>query len=94
MSDAPVTYKIRRGSYFSNGIITQQYRDDQYTVKWSKKGKEWTSEKLLKAHLTKWIELTGSIPADWEIFELHYETKPVMDWIDNNMLAKILTYKK
>lgn len=95
MSDEIITYKIRRGQLFSNGVIVTAYgSDDKVMVNWNRKGKEWKTKKALKDHLTKWVSLMGNIPADWEIFELTYKATPVMDWVDSDMLTMILTYKK
>ena len=97
MSESPITYKIRRkgSEMFSCGAIaSSSERSGRVEVSWSKKGKEWKSEKLFKAHLTKCIEYTGGIPDNWEIFELNYKATPIAEWIDANMLIKMLTHKK
>lgn len=93
----PVTYKIRKKgtNMFSCGAIaSSSEKSGRVEVNWSKKGKEWTSEKLFKAHLTKCIEYTGGIPADWEIFELTYNVTPVETWIDANMFVKMMSHQK
>jgi hypothetical protein len=98
MSEQRVTYKIRRAgsNMFSCGAIytNSTKQTGEVVVQWSKKGKEWTTEKLLKAHLTKCIEMTGGVPSNWEIFELTYNATPIEEWIDNKMLVKILSHNK
>jgi hypothetical protein len=81
---------------FSCGSIVTHLTNttNEVVVRWAKKGKEWTTEKLLKAHLTKCIEMTGSVPSNWEIFELTYNATPIEEWIDNKMLIKILSHHK
>jgi hypothetical protein len=90
-------FKIRKkdfGSYYSHGVINTHY--DSATkirtpfVKWSSKGKEWTSEKNVKDHLLKFIQLGGTVD-DWEVIEVIYHpTRPIEDWIDDKMLMKVL----
>jgi hypothetical protein len=94
--DQIITYKIRdtNTKMFSHGIILRDRRELSHTVRWSKKGKEWVSKKLLYAHLTKWVDTTGTLPGNWEIFELTYQTSSINEWIDANLLVKILTYQK
>lgn len=88
-------YKIRRNGSFSNGTINMEYADQTYkkkipSVNWSRKGKEWSSEKTVKDHLFKWISNGGSV-VGWEVVEVVYSpTKPINDWIDPAMLIKIL----
>ena len=95
--DKPVTiYKIRDKSYpspyYSHGIITGFDKERGYiAIKFSKKGKEWTSEKTVKDHLTKVIEKIGGIPSHWEIMEFTQQpSRELNDWIDGKMLVKML----
>ncbi len=89
-------YKIRikGSSSYSNGVINV-YRDTVTKksfpeCKWNRKGKEWADEKNVKAHLTKYVSLGGSI-STWEVVEVVYHpTKPIDDWVDAKMLMKIL----
>lgn len=88
-------YKIkdRDNGLFSNGSVNRFYSKEENRVviqKWSKKGKEWTSDVLLKKHLLECIKL-GGIPSSWEVMEFTQEpAKELNDWIDNEMLVKIL----
>jgi len=85
-------YKIRRGTSFSHGVITSSRWNGktEYNVKWSKRGKEWTTEKAVKDHLIKAVSV-GISMADWEILELVYNpTKPIEEWVDAKMLMTIL----
>ena len=90
-----VVYKIRWWMSYSNGIINECYTGDyskkSYSVNWStRKGKEWTSEKNLKAHLLKCLQRGINI-SEWEVLELRYHpTKPINDWVDAKMLCKVL----
>lgn len=98
--DKPVTiFKIKNTSngYFSHGVImnySEMKKDPNKTymnIKWSRKGKEWTSEETVKEHLLKVIELVGSVPDSWEIMEFTQQpSKSLHDWIDNKMLVKML----
>lgn len=87
-------YKIRdtNSGLYSHGIIhtNGSKRRNAVVVKWSKKGKEWTSEKLVKDHLLKCIAF-GGIPTHWEIIEFTQQpSRSLHEWIDANMLVKIL----
>jgi len=88
-------YKIKDKDtgLYSHGVISRwsTKRDEELTIqKWSKKGKEWTSEVLVKKHLMACIEL-GGIPASWEIEEFTQQpSKELNKWIDAKMLVKIL----
>ena len=92
MATGDIIYKIRHTvtGQFSHGVVQARCRDRDACVKWSRKGKEWTSEKNVKAHLTKAIG-AGVNMANWEILELQYlPTKPINDWFDAKMLVKLL----
>jgi len=95
----PVTiYKIRNinSGSFSHGIIRKSRwsAEEHWFVKWSKKGKEWATEKAVKDHLMKVIEVNGNIPDFWEIVEFTQQpSKTLHDWIDSKMLCKILKAK-
>lgn len=85
-----MAYKIRntKTGQYSHGNISV-WQKKMY-IKWSAKGKEWTNEKNLRAHLLKCATLDG-IPTDWEVIEIkHVATKPIEEWIDNEMLMKLL----
>ncbi len=81
---------------FSGGAISSYLTEQlgKVEVHWSKKGKEWPSKKLLNIHLNKCIDYTGGIPDDWEIIELTHNATPVAEWIDGDMLIKILRQYK
>lgn len=64
-----------------------------FDVTWSRKGKVWTNEKLLKAHLLKYTIANG-LPSDWEVLEVtEIPTKPMNEWVDAKMLVKLLKAK-
>jgi hypothetical protein len=88
-----MTFKIRHGEdYYSHGVIGSNYwdKDKKPTLGWSKKGKEWKTEKGVKDHLLKWITKGGSIEG-WEVVEVVYHpTKPMSEWVDAKMLMKVL----
>jgi hypothetical protein len=86
-----MVWKIRRGELWSNGVIAKKRWNEKPTVMFSKKGKEWTSEKLVKAHLLKWLLAGNSIPKEWEIIEVVYApTRPMEEWLDANMTFLVL----
>jgi hypothetical protein len=95
----PITiYKIKNNSngQYSHGIIrTNRWAAEKHWfVKWSKKGKEWLTEKAVKDHLMKVIDVNGSVPTHWEIMEFTQQpSKTLHDWIDANMLCKMLKAK-
>ena len=86
-------YKIRSKtnlSYFSHGVITKGYNNNQSFINWSSKGKVWTTEKNVKAHLLKCIQ-SGIDISRWEVIEVVYSpTKPMDEWVDAKMLMAIL----
>ena len=61
-------------------------------VNWSvKKGKIWTSEKTLKDHILYAI-LYGMDVSTWQVIEITFHPpKPLEDFIDAKMTAKILS---
>ena len=89
----PTVYKIRSsGGLFSHGVISKSrwVKDQPYVVKWSTKGKEWTTERAIKQHLSKAIA-SGVSVTGWEILQVTYTpTKPLDEWIDAKMLMTIL----
>ena len=84
-------YKIKRGDQFSQGAISiPSWGQRAAFVKWSKKGKVWSSERLLVAHLVKAIT-SGLNVEDWEIVEIgERPTKGLLDWLTANDLMKII----
>ena len=80
---------------FSAGIVRQVYdhKTDELIkgVSWStKRGKQWKTEQTLKNHIMKCmkekVDMTG-----WEVLEVHYlPTKPLVDWVDVKMFAKLM----
>lgn len=90
-------YKIRdEHGHFSQGIIreTGWYDKQKWRVKFTPRGgKIWTDEKLIKNHLLKCAQ-RGIPYGTWEIIEVVYNpTKPVVDWFDSLMLAKVIKGK-
>ena len=90
-----VTYKIRKANgWFSHGVITERrWHSDNtkiYHIRWSGKGKEWSSEKTVKDHLLKCAQ-KGILEETWEVIQVvHQPTKPISEWIDAKMLMKII----
>lgn len=88
-------YKIRdtNTGLYSNGLVRPSNKET--TVGWSKKGKMWTSEALVKKHLMKCITDAHGIPDNWEVVKLIEEPVKSMDeWIDAQMLVEILKHTK
>jgi hypothetical protein len=82
---------------WSNGIIQEGYYTSGPTgtrnrvVRFSKKGKEWKTEKGVKDHLLKWLLFGNAIPKEWEIVEVVYApTKPMEEWLDAKMTLALL----
>lgn len=76
---------------YSNGIIN--FGAQGPYVGWSKRGKQWTQEKYLKAHLLKYAQSSSSCDwsTTWEVVEIvEKPTKPIDDWFDVDMVLKIL----
>jgi len=82
-------YKIRkkgtkmysRGRVSATGLRGKRV----YGVRWKANGKEWPSEKALKAHLLKCIE-QGVDMDGWEIMEFTQQpSKAFNDWCDAKM---------
>ena len=88
-----VVYKIRNpAGLFSHGVIVQQKWDGVWRVHWSKTGKEWKTEKAVKAHLAKALKTISGV-SSWEIVTMeviYHPTKPIDEWVDNKMLVAIL----
>jgi hypothetical protein len=90
-----VTYKIRKANgLFSHGVINHSHYspagDNVYGIKWSSKGKEWSSEKTVKDHLLKCAQ-KGILEDTWEVIQVvHQPTKPISEWIDDKMLIKLI----
>jgi len=91
-----VRYKIRntKTGSFSNGVVNvwtdSKTGKKEMLLNWSKKGKEWTTERALKNHLLKVISTMG-MPKDWEIVQVTYQpTKPISEWVDAKMLMQVL----
>lgn len=88
-----IVYKIRNSSgLFSNGVIKYRSWDNKWSVRWTKHGKTWKTEKALKAHLLKALRTVSGVAA-WEIVTMtitYHPTKPIDEWVDSNMLAEIL----
>lgn len=80
---------------YSNGVIHAY--NGRPCVGWSKTGKKWSSEKLLKEHILKYSQMhaSGQCPETWQVLEVKEEpTKPVNDWIDATMVMKLLKKKR
>lgn len=80
---------------YSNGVINTSH--GRPYVGWSKIGKKWTSEKLLKEHILKYSQLhsSGQCPETWQVLEVREEpTKPINDWIDASMVMRLLKKTK
>ena len=59
---------------------------------WKANGKEWSSEKTLKAHLLKCIEKRVDM-SGWEIMEFTQQpSKSLNDWCDAKMTMAALKY--
>lgn len=85
-------FKIRntRTLLYSTGRIPLNNNELRFT----KNGKNWASEKLLKAHLLKCITSGINISKEWEVVKLVEEPVPAMsEWIDNQMLMEILKHQ-
>ena len=87
-------YKIRDwNGLYSHGVITHRRHssfNQSYVIKWSTKGKEWTSEKSVKDHLLKCAQ-KGILSEKWEVIKILEEpTKPISEWVDAKMLIKII----
>lgn len=87
-------YKIRkRGTtFYSSGVVNSVRwgATKSFLVRFNGKGKEWTQEKNLKAHLLKCMQ-SGIKMDDWEVVEVIYQpTKPILDWFDQKMLVQVL----
>lgn len=92
-------YKIRDTDtgLYSNGILDKWAISGQKktAATFNKKGKSWTSEKLVKVHLMKCITEAYGIPGNWEVVKLIEEPVKAMDeWIDAQMLIQILKHTK
>ena len=76
---------------YSNGIIQTSYGPGCY-VGWGKRGKVWTDVKYLKEHVLKFTQLSlaGKCPDTWEVLEIVETAKPINDWIDAEMVYKLL----
>ena len=86
--------RIKGTNSYSNGTINLLYdretKKKHPEVNWTRKGKEWTNEKNVKAHLLKFVSNGGDI-GNWEVVEVVYApTKPIDEWVDTVMLMKIL----
>jgi hypothetical protein len=88
-----VTYKIKNDlGMFSHGIIQSRWRPEgtYYYVRFTGKGKDWTSEQNVKAHLLKCAQ-KGILEDTWEVVQVvHQPTKPLEEWVDQKMLMKII----
>lgn len=91
MSDLITIYKIRHKNtrMYSRGRVEQQYSHGRsekvYGVKWKANGKEWATEKALKAHLLRSIEKRIDM-SQWEIMEFTQQpSKSLNEWCDAKM---------
>ena len=77
---------------YSNGIIQQSSQCGSGFVGWNKRGKVWTDVKYLKAHILKYSQKssTGQCPDSWEVLELVETATPINEWIDAEMVYKLL----
>ena len=86
-------YKIRNKvtGQWSNGRVARVHgREVAWDVKFNQHGKEWADEATLKKHILTVLTKMKWDPR-WEIIEVHYiETKPAIDWVDPDMLLKIM----
>lgn len=84
-------FKIRnQAGQFSHGVINKQRHTGKWFINWSNHGKQWKTEKAVKAHLAKALKLVSGV-ASWEIIQVTYSsTKPIEDWVDDKMLVDIL----
>lgn len=90
-------YKIRDSEtgLYSTGLINKynSNANKKTAVAFNKKGKIWTSEKLVKVHLMKCITDAYGIPGNWEVVKLVEEPVKAMDeWVDAQMLMQILKH--
>ena len=73
-----------------NGYDYPNFKSVSERIKWSRKGKEWTSEKLVKDHLLKCIGY-GGIPSSWEIMEFTQQpSRELNEWMDAKMTMAVL----
>jgi hypothetical protein len=56
----------------------------------------WTVEQLLKDHILKYAQksVDGQCPDTWEVLEVVETAKPINEWIDADMVFKLLLKAK
>ena len=89
-----MSWMIRNATtgFYSNGIIQKSSQGGNPFVGWGKRGKVWTDVKYLKEHILKYTQLSseGQCPETWEVLELKECATPINDWIDAEMVYKLL----
>jgi hypothetical protein len=80
---------------YSNGIINKTVAGVVY-VGWGKRGKVWTKINFIKEHILKFTQMSpeGKCPDTWEVLEIVETAKPINDWIDAEMVYKLLKKAK
>jgi hypothetical protein len=87
----PWMIRDSRNGKYSNGIINKSLSGNPL-VGWAKRGKVWSDVKYLKEHILKYTQLssTGQCPDAWEVLEIVESAKPINEWIDAEMVYKLL----